>query len=202
MEIETELPARPDEEMKNLVQMQKLARMTVEPGLYRLPVSEVSTAENSEQWTVDVEHPVIGNIRFHLQKPIEEGWHDEQELVKVLHWYGIFDEDPYKLQTEHMYVRHNPDSDNVHDWELEDPEILVDREPTRRERIREKLPEWDRPHRTLVQFWVVLGLLTTLFATVSAYSGGFSTMFDVGIITLIGYTLTTIMIITFTEPPT
>lgn len=110
------------EEQTNVVQMQELVERTIEPGLMRLPVSQVSTTEESENWAIDLEHPVFGTIRKHARKPVY-GWDETDGIARLMHWYGISNRDPYYLQCEEMYVaRTRPDASTTsNEWEIVPP---------------------------------------------------------------------------------
>lgn len=143
--LEEELPATLNERQENLVQMQKVAEMTIEPGVMRLPVTTVTTADNSEQWVIEVEHPVEGEHRFFREKPVH-GWHSDQELVQLLHWYGIYENDPYMLQVERLYVRYvGKESDYNHGWELLSPDYF--KEKSRRGKIKERTSQFLKRYR-------------------------------------------------------
>jgi len=140
-----ELPAMPDEETKAMIQTTELREMTVEPGVMRVPVDEVTTAHNSEQWVVEMDHPVEDDIRFFLPKPTH-GWSDDYMLVRLLRWYDILDADdqlanvnPYHLQIYDLYIEYDDVDD---EWELIKPPQARSRLDSVREwlgRIRDRI---------------------------------------------------------------
>lgn len=105
-----------NEEQRNIVQMQEIARYTVAPGVVRLPVDEVSTAHNSDQWTVDVKHPFKGKQRFFFEKPVV--WDGSYEIEDVLDWYDIDNQNPYHLQLKRVTVEYDKEED---DWDFVEP---------------------------------------------------------------------------------
>lgn len=92
-----------DEEKENLIQMQEIKSRTVAPDVLELNVDSVVSAENSNQWAIIVDHPSLGDMRFYEKKPVT-GWSDEYRIVRLLKSYGIYDGNPYKLQTKNVYV--------------------------------------------------------------------------------------------------
>lgn len=92
-----------DEEKENLIQMQEIKSRTVAPDVLELNVDSVVSAENSNQWAIIVDHPSLGSLRFYEKKPVT-GWSDEYRIVNLLKSYGIYDGNPYKLQTKSVYV--------------------------------------------------------------------------------------------------
>jgi hypothetical protein len=93
-----------NEEQENLVQMQEMQERTVAEGVLRLSVHTVTSAENSQQWAILVDHPVLGELKFFLEKPVA-GWSDDYRIVGLLKSYDIFDGNPYKLQRREVYVQ-------------------------------------------------------------------------------------------------
>lgn len=113
------LPATPDEQLEAAIQMDKIREYTVRPGLLRLPVESLDTAANSPQYVVQLHHPVIddADIRFFIEKPAY--WDPNTFLwPRFLNWYGLTTRSQYQLQTERVYVKHNPRTD---EWELVAP---------------------------------------------------------------------------------
>lgn len=147
------LPAEPDEETKNIIQMSELEEMTVEGNMLFCPVDEVTTASNSEQWVVEMDHPVEDNIRFFLPKPTK-GWTEEYRLVKVLHWYGIHNKNPYTLQTQRLYIQYDPDVD---EWELARPPELGRPLGERARKTVQRVLDM-RPERKAVGIWATFAL--------------------------------------------
>lgn len=96
------LLAELDEERKATLQIDEVRMRTVEPGLMKLPVHRVSTTEDSNTVTVEVEHPIEGEMPFHLSKP--STWDPENELVEFLDYYNMAFDDLYTLQTRCVYV--------------------------------------------------------------------------------------------------
>lgn len=122
-DIKTDVLATPDEEMSNVVQIQKLAACTVRPGLLRLDVSTVTTAENSPQMVVIADHPVEGDIRFFFKKIGPDKTWATAPLRELLEWYGYTKRSMYQLQTDRVYVKYVADIDEYvivqppSDWE-------------------------------------------------------------------------------------
>lgn len=113
--------AVPDEEQQNVIQMHEIAEMTVEPGLMQIPVVEVTTAKNSEQWAVTAEHPVEDELTFYFEKP-RRGWTEDEELVQLLRWYDVHDRNPYELQTRYLYAEYDEArSEYAHGWVAVEP---------------------------------------------------------------------------------
>lgn len=121
------LLAELDEERKATLQIDEVRMRTVEPGLMKLPVNRVSTTEDSNTVTIEVEHPIEGEQSFHLSKP--STWDPENELVEFLDYYNLTFSDVYALQTRHVYV--DCSADVTRDWFLTRP---PDEAPSRRER--------------------------------------------------------------------
>lgn len=196
------------EEQANLVQMQQIAEQTVEPGVMRLPVKTVTTAENSEQWAIELDHPVEGTLRFYRKKP-RYGWHDDQELVELLRWYEIHDRDPYKLQIEQLYAEHDPDeADQHHGWCLAEPPWVAEKEAMRRRQrpLHERVGLWiqdKRPAREIENVWALLWLgsvlapLFTVFVD-SMIGAGVATMVTISMLTFISMTIFAMIL---TTPP-
>lgn len=148
-EIDDELAETTDlmtlsDEQENLLQMQELAQFTLDDGLLRLPVKPdgVTTTQDRTVWVVTVDHPVEGDIDLYVDKPVH-GWHENHELPTLLRWYGIHDQDPYKLQLQHVAVEYQGDgAARAHGWELVEPPWYVDTRPD--PPIREQLAtKWE-----------------------------------------------------------
>lgn len=106
------LPATPDEQLQAAIDMDKVREYTVRPGLLRLPVSALTTAHNSPQYVVQLDHPVLGDTdtRFFIDKPAE--WNTHREFwPRFLDWHGYTARSQYELQTDRVYVRHTPGRD-------------------------------------------------------------------------------------------
>lgn len=200
------LPAQLGEREEAIVQTTKIRKMTVAPGVMRVPVDEVTTAENSEKWVVKMDHPVDDNIRFFLDKPIR-GWSADYKLVRLLDWYGIADAeadgwenaDPYALQAEKLYMEYDEEAD---DWAL----IRPPQAKTRLERAsawaggliesaRAQVPSVDRTVLTMFGF-IQLGIV--LGAAGAALFGG--TMFGQWLIGVVTPAVTTVLGLVVTEP--
>lgn len=202
--LEQELPATLDEQQRNVVQMQKLQQMTVEPGVMRLPVTSVSTHEDSPKWVIDVEHPVEGEIRFHRKKPVQ-GYDPNEGIIQLMEWYGIHDDNPYKLQTEYLYVRHaGEESETVHDWELLSPHYQQDERLSTRERqlerirnLRSKMPE---RKKTLV-YGVHMVFPPTFTAFLIGAAEGGEAGLIVWIFSILMFVMATILTVMLTDPP-
>lgn len=128
-----------DEQQKTAVQLDKIKRATIEPGLMRLPVHEVSSAENSENLSIEVEHPAEDNPRFFLPKP--KMWEPAKyDLPKLLDWYGYKTTNYHVLQTGKLYLRHKDtrgrciEGEGTNDWVIVPP---PDWSPPRLQRMKE-----------------------------------------------------------------
>ena len=122
-EAETHLAVLEEEE-ENLVQMQEIQARTVEPGVLQLPVKQVTSAKNSQQWAIIVDHPVLGEMRFYREKPLA-GWSRAYDIVTLLESYGIYDANVYKLQTREVYVElTGEDATMDSNWALRQPEEI------------------------------------------------------------------------------
>lgn len=184
--------AVPDEELDTVIQMTKLADLTVRPGLMRLPVKKVTTAKNSPQVVIILEHPVEDDIRKYYDKP--KMWTRHSELRRLLDAYGYTERNMHALQTEHMYVTHDGE-----EWEIVPPPSKI-RKRARRWRkaashqmprrlnavigilvrrmwlVRESLPS--KNHFRLVQMTV----LGTLLGMVLAILTGFTSIVGAAVI--------------------
>lgn len=98
-----------DEEQAVAVQLQKIEEYTIQPGLMRLPVSEVTSAENSDNMVVVLNHPVEDDIRKYFAKP--PYWSTEYELPALLDAYGYRTNNPYHLQRDRLYVEYDDDDE-------------------------------------------------------------------------------------------
>lgn len=158
-DVNADVPATLDEHQQNIAQMDKLAEATVAPGLFRLPGSVVTSSPDSKRWNVAVDHPTVGELNFRYSKPTKEGWVDGQELVDLLRWYGIHDRDPYKLQTEILYVAYKGDeAETPHGYEIVKPPHYSEPTPPRSERIKQRAKDiagW-RPPRNVAVVWGLL----------------------------------------------
>lgn len=108
--------------MADRLQMQEIQRRTIAPGVMKLEVDDVSTAENSAQWAIDLKHP--GNddtIRLFVEKPMD-GWSRDYKLVRMFDWYGIDSGDPHQFNFMDLVVAKRPDeSDRSHGWVFVEP---------------------------------------------------------------------------------
>lgn len=171
---DTNLPAQLNEREEAIVQTEKIREMTVDPerSIMHVPVDEVTTAENSEQWVLIMDHPVEDDIRFFLPKP-RTGWSTEYKLVRLMDWYGINNADsrlgsgdPYKLQRQSLYIQHD---DQEEEWELIRPPGQAGRLERARlwledrtQSLRESVPSTDRTALAMygfIQLGIVLGAL-------------------------------------------
>lgn len=195
------LPAQLDEHQKAIVQTTKIKEMTVEPGLMHVPVDEVTTAKNSEQWVIIMDHPVEDDIRFFLPKP-RTGWSDQYKLVRVLDWYGVTDEtaygtaDPFALQQQSLYISYD---NNADDWELVEPPS----DPTFLERTSARLnavnpgryiPSVDRNVLTMYAF-IQMGVWAG--AALAAVTASVSASFIIAVVVPL---ITTVVGLAVTEP--
>lgn len=143
---------------ENRLQMQEIKRRTIEPGLMQLSVKHVVSAENSENWAIDIEHPAMDDeIRVFAEKPLE-GWTRDYKIVRVLDWYGIHDQDPHQLEFENVYMRKDEGaSDYAHGWMLVEPPEYRYTAPMDVQIERTK--QWianQRPSRTNAKMWLLL----------------------------------------------
>lgn len=121
---------------ENRYQMQEIARRTVAKGLMKLSVKNVVSAENSEQWAIDIEHPAKDDdIRIFAEKPLE-GWSTDYKIVRMLRWAGEeSSRDPHKLEFNDLYMRKDSDkSDYAHGWRVVAP---PDYDPPIKEQLAE-----------------------------------------------------------------
>lgn len=128
--------AKLDEETKTKLQIEEIHRRTVEPGLMRLSVSRVSASEENKKVVIDVEHPLEGELRFHMAKPTT--WDPDNELVQFLDDYDTSISGIYELQTHDVYVRHDPTQMN--DWRLVAPPSPTPRRYRLAGALRERVP--------------------------------------------------------------
>lgn len=122
-DVTDDLPANLDERQEALLEVQQVYELTHAPDVMKLPVKHngVTTAENSDKWSITLEHPISGDVTIFVEKPVT-GWTEEHELAQLLSWYNIHDQDVYKLQQEFVYVEHDPsESDYAHGWTLTHP---------------------------------------------------------------------------------
>lgn len=107
-ENESTLLANLRDEKKNVNQMQDLNAMTVAEDLMKLPVTLVTTEPDNEKWSIILEHPVFGELKFYFEKPLT-GVSEKYDIVKLLKSYGILNYDPYKLQKKSLFVEYTGD---------------------------------------------------------------------------------------------
>lgn len=196
IDVETDEIATLSEEQTNLVQMQQLAQQTVEPGVMRLNCSDVSTSKNRTVWAITVEHPVEGEHTVFIDKPVT-GWSKDCELSTVLRWYGIHDQDPYKLQCHYLTLEYDEQkADDAHGWRLVEPPSYESPPPTRKERIKERLPE--KPSRTVATVYTMLlaGALVGPTLASMVVSGVIGTF----IISAVSFVFATTLAIAATDP--
>lgn len=172
------------------VQLDKVKRMTMKPGLLKLPVQSVDSAEENKNVTVELHHPVEDNPKFHVSKPTF--WDKETEPIpKLMDWYGYKGSNYHKLQTDRLYIRKGKDVRGGigTSWESDDWYIVPPPEwsPPRWERFKRRLSHKTRALRRptlimltffLIQLAVVSGAFVLLFgaSTLGAmvYGGGFT----------------------------
>lgn len=161
-----DLLANLSEEQENIVQLQQIKDATVEPGLMRLPVSVVTKATNSENWAIEVDHPLEGTLRFYRNAPTD-GWYPESgNIVEMLAWYDI-NGDPYQLQLMRIYMKKTGDqAEQPHGWEPAQPPGY---EPPIREQLQEKAT-WIKQNvkldRTVSRMWMTLFLGAVLASAI------------------------------------
>lgn len=199
------VPAMPDEEAEAMIEMTKLREMTVEPGVIRVPVEEVHTAHNSNQWVIEMDHPIEDDIRFFLPKPVH-GWSDDYKLVRLLDWYGIADPDAdvggvnvYDLQVHDLYIEYDEYDD---EWTLMRPPDARPRRTRLYNRVLSTMPSLPVIDREPVVMYVILVLGTTLTASVgqSFLSVAGSQFLAPGILVTIGLLISTLLGLLVTDP--
>lgn len=199
------------EEQENVVQLQQIAALTVEKGVMRLPVSQVTSTPSNKRWSIKVDHPVKGELFFNMDKP--RTWTGDAELIQLMRWYGIESHDPYVLQTRHLYVEHKGDAaETPHGWELIEPPWMETRRKARqrnkpwRQRARdwvgEKLDEW-KIARTYAVVWAMLliGAVLPLAFLASAGIVSGPTAGGYAMSVVIGFVMMTLICIASTDPP-
>lgn len=126
------------EEQEDRVQMEELYRRTQEDGSMQLKCSTVTTAENSPQFAIEVEHPVEGTIRLFAEKPVD-GWSDDYLLVRMFDWYDVTSNNPHELQLRDLYVKKDEESsDYAHGWTFVRPPDYSEPEPPVREQLADR----------------------------------------------------------------
>lgn len=147
------------EREENRVQMQEIKRRTVEPGVMLLSVKRVVSAENSQKWAIDIDHPVRDDdnpIRVFVDKPTT-GWTRDYEIVLLLEWYGIHDQDPHQLEFVNVYLKKDDErSDYAHGWMLIEPPDYEAPMRVQLQRHKKRLSTDFRPTRTNAKMWTML----------------------------------------------
>lgn len=115
-DVDERVLATLDEEQTVAIQLQRIEEYTIRPGLMRLPVSEVTSAENSDKMVIVLDHPVEDDIRKYFAKP--PYWSTEFELPALLDAYGYRSNNPYHLQCHSLYVEYIESDD---EWEIVEP---------------------------------------------------------------------------------
>lgn len=121
-EEETTALATPSEELEMAIQMERIKEYTVDwakPGTMLLPVKEVTSAENSPNWVIVLDHPFIPEkqMRFYIPKP--PVWDPaEYKWCRILDEYGLSPGSQFHLQQMSMYARYDSEYD---EWTLIDP---------------------------------------------------------------------------------
>lgn len=163
-DIDTELSddsalATLSERAENRLQMDEIRRRTIAPGVMRLNVKRVVSAENSLKWAIDLDHPVRDDddtIRVFVEKPVE-GWTRDYKLVRLLDWYGIDDVDPHSLEFYDVVVEKDEEaSEYAHGWRLVEPPDYDAPIRTQLRRRWNRLVSVDGPSRSLRKMWGVL----------------------------------------------
>lgn len=194
-----DLLANLSEEQTNLVQLDKIHELTVREGVMRLPVHLVTTAENSDQWVVEVEHPVEGTYRLYFEAPMK-GWTDDNELVQLLGWYGVR-RNPYELQVREIYVAYRPDqTTQAHGWIAVPPPGWED---SVKHRLRQHLGRF-RINRTPLKVWTFVGFGTLGFVAVMSWLNYTASTDPSGLAAplgyVFGYVLTTMIALMIFDP--
>jgi len=151
-----EMLATMSERQEHRFQMQEIKRRTVEPGVMKLSVANIQTAENSPQWAIDLEHPAQSDsdeIRIFAEKPMD-GWSDDYKIVKLLEWYDISSQDPHQLEYCDLYVEKNEsESDYSHGWQVTEPPAYKPPGLRRAKRAWNNIAREFRPDRTIARMW-------------------------------------------------
>lgn len=189
------------EEDQNRVQLSKIKRWTVEPGVMKLPVSVVTKAKNSEKWAIEVEHPLEGTLRFYRDAPLHGWTKTEGGIVEMMEWYDIRTEDPYQLQLMKIYMEKTGDSaEQAHGWE---PVAPPDYSEPLTERVKETYRNISvpitRPNRSLLGMWVMLCVGAIIASVVSATIAPMSIVAI--ILTPLVFVATTVVGLIVMEPP-
>lgn len=166
------LLATPDEQQKIAIQLDKIRRATIEPGLLKLPVQQVTSAENSENLVVEVDHPAEDNPRFYLPKP--RMWEpSEYDLPKLLEWYGYKSTNYHVLQTGALYLRHGDtrgrciEGEGTSDWVIvPPPEWSPPRLQRAKDYTKDKLRSVRHPSLFTAAFFVLQFIGFAIAATV------------------------------------
>lgn len=120
MDSARELPANLTEAEERRAKLTKLARCTVRPGLMRLPVDDVTTADNSQQYVITFDHPFVDAERTRSYYPIPtDGWTRDKELPRLLAWYGYNTRNVHVMKQERVYV--DTTAEEPRDWEIVQP---------------------------------------------------------------------------------
>lgn len=169
------------EEDKQRLNLQKIREMTIGDKLMKLPVSYVTTAKNSPNWAITVEHPIEGELTFYADAPVN-GWVPKDgNIVQILNWYNVKTEDPYQLQIMSICVEKTDSQESrAHGWELVEPPGYD--APLGRQFGR----KWDKfkslftvPSITIFGSWIILLATSTASSVLVAYENH-----DIGIATL------------------
>lgn len=156
-----DLLATLDEQQKTAVQLDEIKRATIEPGLMRLPVKQVTSAENSEQLVIEVHHPAEENPRFYLPKP--RMWEPSKyRLPKLLDWYGYKSTNYHVLQTGKLYLRHGDtrgrciEGEGKNDWVIvPPPEWSPPRLQRMKDYAKDKTRSLRRPSLLTASFFIL-----------------------------------------------
>lgn len=178
--------ANHQEEQENLVQLGEMRARTVDHGVLELDVKTVTSAKNSEKWAIKVEHPVVDELTFYVDKPVM-GWTDEYRIVELLREYGIADGNPYKLQARMVYVEYTggntDDPDISESWALRTPSEVRERDTSDPTSISEAMRSASR--RVPSFPWSsIVPILLTVVAGVSGGIGASAAMSGDVILTL------------------
>lgn len=116
--------ALPDEELEVINQVTKLSEFTVRPGLMKLPVTAVTSTEDSDRVIITLQHPTEGDIRVRFKKTDgTKTWSSNSELKRMLDWYGISMRSLHSLKSQRLYVKYDPDNTTFGDgnWRVVRP---------------------------------------------------------------------------------
>lgn len=194
---EDSMLATPSEREENRIQMAEIKRRTVEPKLMLLNVKRVVSAENSQKWAIDIEHPIMeddDHIRVFVDKPVE-GWTRDYKLVRMMDWYGIQDQNPHRLEFHDLYLKKDEEnSDYAHGWRLVEPPDYDPPIPVQLRRYWQDISVQFFPKRSNARMWLVLlgGIIASTMAA-PIVLGLIGQSVPLVAVVILGYVLATIL---------